>query len=99
MEKEDFTQNRFLDYSDIEKYIRENEKYNESLITENIWEAASVIGMDREGFLLAVRGAGLSADLSDQIMQRFDTNDTLPEDIQRSFAVLFRFSRTLRDPY
>ena len=67
-------------------------------LSTEILQAATTLGMSREDLDLNIQSGCLSSDLCDQIMERFDDADTLPTDIQKSFAILFRFSRTLSDP-
>jgi len=67
-------------------------------ISDEILKASEVLGMSRESLELAITAGCLSADLADQIMVFFDTSDELPIEVQKAFAVLFRFSRTLKDP-
>lgn len=67
-------------------------------IPTEILHASEVLGMSKDSLELDITAGCLSSDLCDQIMERFDTSDTLPEDVQKAFAVLFRFSRTLKDP-
>lgn len=64
-------------------------------ITQEIRDAYETLGMTQQSFDLCVETLNLDADLCDQIMERYDTEDVLPENIQRAFAILFRFSRVL----
>ena len=68
------------------------------LRTLEILEACETLGMTSEDFNLNVETGCLSSYLADQIMERFDKSDTLPTDIQKAFAVLFRYSRTIKEP-
>lgn len=64
-------------------------------ITAEVMRAIETLNMSIENLQLCIKSHTLSSDLCDQIMERYDTTDHLSDDVQKAFAVLFRFSRTL----
>ena len=63
--------------------------------SEEICDALNMIGLDIVTFQNGIEHGFLRSELGDRIADYFDEADIMPESLQKAFAVLFRFSKTV----